>query len=48
MAAHFRTLLAGHDLTIPMRDGRLLLGTWQGIFLTPEKWLKDRTPEKMV
>ena len=33
MAAHFRTLLAGHELSIPMRQGRLLLGTWQGIFL---------------
>lgn len=33
MAAHFRTLLAGQDLSIPLADGRLLLGTWQGIFL---------------
>ncbi|MDG4867532.1 secondary thiamine-phosphate synthase enzyme YjbQ [Guyparkeria sp. 1SP6A2] len=33
MAAHFRTLMAGHDLSIPVADGRLLLGTWQGIFL---------------
>lgn len=33
MAAHFRTLVAGHDLTIPMHEGRLMLGTWQGIFL---------------
>lgn len=33
MAAHFRTLLAGHDLSLPMIDGRLMLGTWQGIFL---------------
>ena len=33
MAAHFRTLVAGHELTIPVQDGRLLLGTWQGIFL---------------
>lgn len=33
MAAHFRTLLAGHELSLPMSDGRLMLGTWQGIFL---------------
>lgn len=33
MAAHFRTLLAGHELTIPVEQGRMLLGTWQGIFL---------------
>lgn len=33
MAAHVRTLLAGHDLTIPVRNGHLALGTWQGIYL---------------
>jgi len=33
MAAHFRTLLAGHELTIPVKNGQMLLGTWQGIFL---------------
>lgn len=33
MAAHFRTLLAGHELSLPMVDGRLMLGTWQGVFL---------------
>jgi len=33
MAAHFRTVVAGHDLSIPYQDGRLMLGTWQGIFL---------------
>ena len=33
MAAHARTLLTGVSLTLPHADGRLLLGTWQGIFL---------------
>lgn len=33
MAAHARSLLAGYELTVPVGGGRLLLGTWQGIFL---------------
>ncbi|MGE5523047.1 MAG: secondary thiamine-phosphate synthase enzyme YjbQ [Rhodospirillaceae bacterium] len=33
MAAHARSVLAGCSLTVPIHDGSLLLGTWQGIFL---------------
>lgn len=33
MSAHARTLLAGESVTVPVRDGRLGLGAWQGIFL---------------
>ncbi len=33
MAAHARSVLSGPSLTIPVGDGRLLLGTWQGIYL---------------
>ncbi|QOC23882.1 YjbQ family protein [Wenzhouxiangella sp. AB-CW3] len=33
MPAHVRALLTHTDLTIPISDGRLALGTWQGIFL---------------
>ena len=33
MAAHARSVLSGASLTIPVGDGRLLLGTWQGVFL---------------
>ena len=33
MPAHIRTLLAGAQLTIPVGRGRLLLGTWQGVYL---------------
>ena len=33
MPAHLRTALTGVSLSIPMLDGRLALGTWQGIFL---------------
>lgn len=33
MAAHARTVLGGCSLSVPVGKGRLLLGTWQGIFL---------------
>jgi secondary thiamine-phosphate synthase enzyme len=33
MAAHARSVLTDSALTIPVGDGRLLLGTWQGIYL---------------
>lgn len=33
MPAHVRNLFAGYELTVPIRQGRLALGTWQGIFL---------------
>src|ERR1700753_4139258 len=31
MPAHIRTVLTGVQLTIPILEGRLALGTWQGI-----------------
>jgi secondary thiamine-phosphate synthase enzyme len=33
MPAHLKASLTGSALTIPVRDGRLALGTWQGIYL---------------
>lgn len=33
MSAHARTLLAGEGVLVPVADGRLALGTWQGVFL---------------
>ena len=33
MPAHVRTVLTHSDLTIPITDGALALGTWQGISL---------------
>jgi secondary thiamine-phosphate synthase enzyme len=33
MAAHARNVLTGSGLTIPVGAGRLLLGTWQGVYL---------------
>lgn len=33
MTSHIKSSLLGHELTIPIRSGRLKLGTWQGIYL---------------
>jgi len=33
MASHARSILAGSTVTVPVSDGRLALGTWQGIYL---------------
>jgi secondary thiamine-phosphate synthase enzyme len=33
MPAHVRSLVFGYELTVPVRDGALGLGTWQGIYL---------------
>lgn len=33
MPAHAKALLTGPSLTLPVKDGRLHLGTWQGIVL---------------
>ena len=33
MSAHVRTVLTHSDLTLPVRDARLALGTWQGVYL---------------
>jgi secondary thiamine-phosphate synthase enzyme len=33
MPAHVKASLMGSSLTIPIRDGQLALGTWQGIYL---------------
>ncbi len=33
MPAHVKAALLGPSLTLPVSDGRLALGTWQGIYL---------------
>ena len=33
MPAHRKTAILGTSVTIPIRQGRLALGTWQGIYL---------------
>jgi secondary thiamine-phosphate synthase enzyme len=33
MPAHIKAVLLGSSVTVPIRDGRFHLGTWQGIYL---------------
>ena len=33
MPAHVKAILTGPSLTLPVTDGRLALGTWQGVYL---------------
>lgn len=33
MPSHIRSILTGIHLSIPVESGRLMLGTWQGIYL---------------
>lgn len=33
MSSHARSILAGSSLAIPVAEGKLALGTWQGIYL---------------
>ena len=37
MPAHIKASLFGPGLTLPVRDGRLALGTWQGIYLNEHR-----------
>ena len=42
MPAHIKSVLTGCTLTIPMIDGSLGLGTWQGVYL----WEHRRAPHR--
>jgi secondary thiamine-phosphate synthase enzyme len=33
MAAHARSILTSNSLSIPVTEGKLMLGTWQGLYL---------------
>src|SRR3954469_3085921 len=41
--SHVRALLAGPQVLIPLRDGQLALGTWQGIFFCEFDGPRTRT-----
>ena len=45
MPAHIRTALTGVDLSIPVAAGRMLLGTWQGIYVFEHR---DRPHEREI
>ncbi len=38
MAAHVRSILTCSELTVPIKNGRLALGIWQGIFLWEHRY----------
>jgi len=42
MAAHVRSILTKSDLTLPVAQGRLALGTWQGIYLWEHRYAAHR------
>ena len=37
MPAHIRAMLTGCSIGVPVRDGKLTLGTWQGIYLVEHR-----------
>lgn len=37
MPAHVKTMLTGASLAVPVVEGRLALGTWQGIYLAEHR-----------
>jgi secondary thiamine-phosphate synthase enzyme len=41
--AHIKSCLTGLSLTVPIDDGRLALGRWQGVFLCEFDGPRDRT-----
>jgi len=42
MAAHIRSVLTQSEITIPIRAGRLALGTWQGLYLWEHRYNAHR------
>lgn len=37
MPAHIKAMLTGNSLTVPVAGGRMMLGTWQGVFLAEHR-----------
>jgi len=37
MPAHIKAMLTGNSLTIPLADGKMMLGSWQGVFLVEHR-----------
>jgi secondary thiamine-phosphate synthase enzyme len=46
MPAHIKASLLGASLTLPIRDGRPALGTWQGIYLCEHR--DDGGPRRLM
>jgi secondary thiamine-phosphate synthase enzyme len=41
--AHIKAVLIGSSLTLPVRDGAIALGTWQGIYFAELDGPRERT-----
>jgi secondary thiamine-phosphate synthase enzyme len=42
MPAHIKTMLTGSGLTLPVADGKIMLGTWQGVFIVEHRHAPHR------
>ena len=42
MPAHIKAMLTGNSLTIPYADGKMLLGSWQAIYLAEHRDVGSR------
>ncbi|HLQ86349.1 MAG TPA: secondary thiamine-phosphate synthase enzyme YjbQ [Salinisphaeraceae bacterium] len=47
MSGHIRSILTGMDLTVPITDGQLNLGVWQGIYLYEHRY-RGRTRDIVI
>jgi secondary thiamine-phosphate synthase enzyme len=41
--AHIKTVLIGNSVTLPVREGAIALGTWQGIYFAELDGPRERT-----
>jgi len=46
MPAHIKTIVTGNSVSIPITDGKLNLGRWQGIYLC--EFREQATPRSLV
>ncbi len=42
MSGHVRSILTTNSLSVPVRQGRLALGTWQGLYLYEHRYRPHR------
>jgi secondary thiamine-phosphate synthase enzyme len=47
-ASHLRAMVLGHTLSVPVRDGELMLGNWQSIILAELDGPRERSVQVQV
>ena len=45
MPAHLKSSILGSSITVPISDGKLNLGTWQGIYLCEHR---NKNPTRKI